>query len=93
MFEKGKSGNPGGRPKRTAELAAKISEMDDALRVRLELIATQGEHRDSVAAIKLLWAYAHGNPTQPISGPGDGPIQVEAVDALEALRAIAKAGV
>lgn len=74
QFGAGKSGNPGGRPKRRAELAIKISEMDEKYRKRLDQIAMKGTNRDSILAIKLLWAYAHGNPTQPISDPNGKPI-------------------
>ena len=67
QFKPGVSGNPGGRPKKLDELTLKISEMDDAHRQRLELIAAQGEHKDSIAAIKLLWSYAHGLPRQVVT--------------------------
>jgi len=84
-FKPGQSGNPGGRPKRTEALATAISEMDTAHRLRLEYIAAHGEHKDSVAAIKLLWAYAHGNPTQPVTGEGGGPLQIQTVSLAETL--------
>jgi hypothetical protein len=74
QFKPGQSGNRDGRPKRTRELAAKISEMDEVYRQRLHTIALEGEHKDSTAAIKLLWAYAHGNPTQPVSDPNLKPL-------------------
>lgn len=89
QFKPGQSGNPNGRSKKLADLAAKISEMDDAHRLRLEYIAAHGEHKDSTAAIKLLWAYAHGNPTQPVSGPDGGPIQFQGVNLLESLTNLA----
>lgn len=92
QFKKGVSGNPTGRSKKLAALAMKISEMDDTHRLRLEYIAANGKAQDSIAAIKLLWAYAHGNPTQPISGPEDGPIQVQAVDLLQSLQNLAGGG-
>jgi hypothetical protein len=70
-FQPGQSGNPGGKPKKLAELAIKISAMDEAHRARLEEIAASGDHRDSIAAIKLLWSYAHGLPRQVVTD-GDG---------------------
>lgn len=88
-FVKGQSGNPGGRSKKRAELAITISEMDDVYRQRLHLIATQGEHKESIAAIKLLWGYAHGLPTQVVTGEDGAPlipaIGAETIDALRRL--------
>lgn len=66
-FQSGNCANPGGRPKKEPELAAKIREMDDELRARLEHIALHGAHKDSVPAIKLLWSYAHGLPRQVVT--------------------------
>lgn len=77
-FPPGVSGNPGGRPKKLAELSTKISEMDDKHRLRLEAIAEGKGYdaKDSIAAIKLLWAYAHGNPAQAITGPNGADLKV-----------------
>jgi len=75
-FPPGQSGNPSGRAKKLADLAVKITALDDAHRERLEFIAAQGEPKDSIAAIKLLWAYAYGAPSQSITGPDGGPVQV-----------------
>lgn len=91
-FVKGQSGNPSGRSKKLAELAAKISEMDDAHRLRLEHIAQNGADRDSAAAIKLLWAYAHGNPSQPVTGADGGPIAFKSVDLMDVLQNLVKQG-
>lgn len=77
-FPPGVSGNPGGRPKKLAELSVKISEMDEKYRLRLDAIADGDgyEAKDSIAAIKLLWAYAHGNPAQAITGAGGTDLKV-----------------
>ncbi len=56
-FEPGKSGNPGGRPKRIEELRVRVYDVTPQLADRLMDIALNGEHRDSVAAIKLFWGY------------------------------------
>lgn len=92
----GQSGNPGGRSRKLAELAIKISEMDEQYRARLDDIAQHGDPRNAIAAIKLLWAYAHGNPTTVISGPDGGPVVFSqgldlaklSPDQLEQLRSI-----
>ncbi len=84
-WKAGESGNPGGRPKKLAELSIKIQEMDEKHRARLEMIADEGEHKDSIAAIKLLWAYAYGNPTQAITG-ADGVALVDFAALVEKFR-------
>jgi len=95
-FQPGQSGNPGGRTKKLEELTIRISAMRDKHLSRLEYIADQGEHRDSIAAIKLLWAYAYGNPAQSITGPDGGPMQTIDIGSLspaqlEQLRQILRA--
>ena len=58
-------GNPGGgRPRRLDELTVPIGEMREEHLERLRVIAREGEHRDSIAAIKLMWSYRYGNPPQ-----------------------------
>lgn len=66
-FEPGKSGNPGGKPKKLEALAASIREFDDELRDKLLSIARDAEPKDATAAIKLLWSYAHGLPRQVVT--------------------------
>lgn len=66
-FAKGQSGNPGGKPKKLEELAASIREFDDELRDRLLLIVRNDEAKEVIAAVKLLWSYAHGNPRQVVT--------------------------
>lgn len=86
----GASGNPSGRAKKLPELAAKISKFDDELMKRLLKIARSAEHdKDSVAAIKLLWAYAHGNPVQALTGENGMPLFGSADTVVAALRKLA----
>lgn len=89
-FQPGASGNPSGRAKKLPELAAKISEFDDELRDRLLLIARVGEHRDSIAAVKLLWSYAHGNPSQSITGENGAPLFGQSELVIAALKKLAE---
>lgn len=66
-FQPGQSGNPGGKPKKLEALAASIREYDDELRDKLLAIARSDSLKDAREAIKLLWAYAHGNPRQVVT--------------------------
>jgi hypothetical protein len=66
-FQPGQSGNPGGRAKKTEELAASIREMDEELKARLVRTARGKSAKESTAAIKLLWGYGHGMPRQVLT--------------------------
>lgn len=72
-FQRGQSGNPGGRPKGNAALRAKCRDMDDELLERLRAIAMVADtDAASVAAIKLLLAYGHGAPeAKPLDDDDD----------------------
>jgi hypothetical protein len=77
-WEKGKSANPGGRPKTVRE----VRELANQYTVKAILtIAELMEDRDvphkvRLAAAALLLDRAHGRPTQMISGDPDGPALV-----------------
>lgn len=88
MFQKGKSGNPGGRTKDQRERQRKLVLAIEALGgpngekylERLHAIAISGEHRDSIQAIKELHDRLHGKAPQGIDlvvtkdGEGEGEI-------------------
>lgn len=87
LFQKGKSGNPAGRPKRKPITAAVLAVWDkrvresgdkrthaERLRDRLYDIAFYGDDKQSLQAIKLLWLYLEGAPQQDM--------QVQVDDAL-----------
>lgn len=79
-FPKGKTGNPGGRPKRTPEeldLVAACKAKTPAALVVIERIMTTGENeRNQLAAATAIIDRAYGKPTQPIAGDPDRPLQV-----------------
>lgn len=72
----GRSGNPGGRPKRRALTAELVAELDQPARgksgvtkgqrlaERLVSIALNGRRADSISAIRLIMAYTDGLPAQ-----------------------------
>lgn len=77
-FVKGQSGNPSGRPKRkpiTDSLRAELEQpvrgksgktKRQALVDRLLLIALTGKRSEALPAMKLIFAYADGLPTQQV---------------------------
>lgn len=75
-FKKGKSGNPGGRPKEVEGLKRMIREKSkdgaDFIK-RLYTIADDAEEdRDKINAIKILLEYGFGKPSQDVDLHGTG---------------------
>lgn len=72
MFTKGHSGNPGGRPRATAELRNLAQTAGiDALRRVIELT----KHEDpkvALEATKIVLDRGFGRPAQPVDGDGKG---------------------
>ena len=77
-FQKGRSGNPGGRPKEVAEVRDLARRSTPAAIEALENIMNQATAPASarVAAAEALLNRAWGRPTQPVSGDEDaGPVE------------------
>lgn len=81
-FEKGKSGNPGGRPKDTLglkELARANTE--EAIKTLVSIMRNKKASAAArVAAVAALLDRGYGKPSQSISGPDGGPFVVEKIE-------------
>ena len=93
-WQKGQSGNPGGRPrvpddlkKSCRRLAAKGMKVLEEIISSKDTFGEDGKRTamgaspsEKIAAIKLAMEYGYGKPVQPIEGKGeDGNIVVEIV--------------
>lgn len=73
LFQKGKSGNPGGRPKVIADVRELSRQSTKEMVARLVRIALKSKSETaSIAAIKELFDRGYGRPIQAIEGT-DGP--------------------
>jgi hypothetical protein len=73
-FEKGKSGNPGGRPRMPDEVRNACQRLAKESLVMLGKIIRDkaAKNTDRIAAAKIVIEYGYGKPVQPIGGEGEG---------------------
>lgn len=76
-FKKGKSGNPGGRPKENKEVQALAREYTEEAIARLVHWMKSDNAKASVSASNVLLDRGWGKPTQAISGEDGGPVKLE----------------
>ncbi len=77
-FEKGQSGNPGGRPKGVVEVRELAQRLTGRSFEELARIAFNSpDDRARLAAIGIILERGYGKPAQPVDGNGEGgPIVV-----------------
>lgn len=75
-FPPGQSGNPGGRPKKLEELTVPIGQWTAEFLDRAHHIVMNGEHKDSVAMLRVLWAYRYGSPAQVVTDEAGNPVRM-----------------
>lgn len=81
QFEKGTSGNPGGRKATNAALRKKCAAFTDELLALFIGIARDPEEKtsDRIKAGEIVWQYAHGKPPQSLEiddgGADKGPVR------------------
>jgi hypothetical protein len=90
-FEKGVSGNPGGRPKEIEGLAAairlefekdiKAGGVHEAVKRGFDLLRFAPEAKDKLAALKVLLEYGYGKPKQQVElgGVGGEPLVIQVI--------------
>jgi hypothetical protein len=76
-FEKGQSGNPGGRPKEVEEVKALARQHGPAAIAKLAQLMECGSPRTEVAAAQALLDRGYGKPAQAITGEDGGPLKIE----------------
>jgi len=84
-FPKGKSGNPGGKPKKyreieqLAQLVLEKGKENLAIKGLLDIAQKAKQDRDRLRALELLMAYAYGKPRQRVELGSDeesGPLNI-----------------
>ena len=81
-FEKGKSGNPGGRPREVAEVRELAKNHGPAAIQRLVTLMSSDNERTAVAACEAILNRGYGRPAQSVTVAGEEngpPVQLEGV--------------
>ncbi len=82
-FEKGRSGNPGGRPKENAEVKRLAREQGEASIAKLVALRDSADERVALAAAQALLDRAFGKPAQAIIGGDEDDPAIKTVTRIE----------
>lgn len=74
-FQKGQSGNPGGRPKEDAEVKALARACGPEAIDKLVELMRGDDRRTALAAAQALLDRGYGKPAQAIVGDEGGPVE------------------
>lgn len=76
-FPKGKSGNPGGRPKAVVDVVNLAREhTEDAIRALADVIRSADTDKARIAAANIILERGWGKATQPIANDSDKPFEI-----------------
>ncbi len=81
-FQKGQSGNPGGRPKEFNEIKDLARQHSRAAVERLVEWMASDNPKASVSAAMALLDRGYGKPVQQVSGEDGGPLQLVVVSGV-----------
>lgn len=78
-FEKGQSGNPGGRPKEDSEVKALARQYGREAVEKLADLMRNADDRTAAAAANALLDRGFGKPAQVIAGDAENPIAIREI--------------
>jgi hypothetical protein len=91
-WQKGKSGNPGGRPKALLDFIEKARKLSDVSLGVLARALNSEDGRVRILAAREILDRAWGKPTQAVTGQDGAPLFAGSPELLEVLRRMVNKG-